>query len=510
MFYFALNTFFQNKKKRFKNLIIMLKQSLNLKLSQKLSPQQIQLMKLIQLPTLEFEQRIKEEIEENPALETSEDIDNFDEDNYNDNYDDYENEGNESINADDINIDEYLSDDDIPDYKLNSNNHSVDDEEKEIPFASGETFHQNLLNQLNTFSLSEEDYNIAVFLVGSINDNGYLRRDLIDIVDDLAFTQNIFTDENKIEDILYDVVQNLDPPGVGARDLKECLIIQLEQKKPTKSVLLAIQILEHMFDAFIKKHFDKLALKFNIDQSELKDAIKEIEKLNPKPGSASSSSDKGMEQIIPDFTVRITDGELELLLNSRNAPELKVSREYNEMLKTYQSSKVNSKSQKDAVLFIKQKLDAAKWFIDAIKQRQQTLLVTMGAIVNYQKEYFLSGDESNLKPMILKDIAEAIDMDISTVSRVANSKYCTTPYGTKLIKEFFSESMKNEQGEDISTKEIKSILEEVIHNENKSKPLTDDKLVLLLKEKGYLIARRTIAKYREQLDIPVARLRKEI
>ncbi|NJB81593.1 RNA polymerase factor sigma-54 [Wenyingzhuangia aestuarii] len=485
----------------------MLKQSLNLKLSQKLSPQQIQLMKMIQLPTQAFEQRLKQEIEENPALESGKEQ----EDTFDENYEeDYGDEGNESIAADDINIDEYLSDDDIPSYKLQANNYSADDEDRDVPYAGGLSFHQSLINQLNTFTLTDEEFAIAEFLVGSINDNGYLRRETLDIVDDLAFTQNIFTEESKVEDVLYNVVQKLDPIGVGARDLKECLIIQLEGKRPTKSVELAIQMLDQSFDAFVKKHYAKLLTKFEVTEDELKLAIKEIEKLNPKPGSSIVGNSKIVEQIVPDFTLRVADGEIELLLNSRNAPELHVSREYNNMLKGYQEAKTKTKSQKDAVLFIKQKLDSAKWFIDAIKQRQQTLMVTMSCIIDIQREYLLTGDESKLKPMILKDVAEKINMDISTVSRVANSKYCATPYGTKLVKEFFSESMKNDQGEDVSTREIKSILKTVLAEEDKKKPLTDDKLSALLKEKGYLIARRTVAKYREQLDIPVARLRKEI
>lgn len=484
----------------------MLKQSLNLKLSQKLSPQQIQLMKMIQMPTQAFEQKLKQEIEENPALESGKEQ----EEAFEDNYDDYADEGNDSIEADDINIDEYLSDDDIPSYKLQANNYAADDEEKEVPYAGGISFHQSLINQLNTFSLGDEEYTIAEFLVGSINDNGYLRRDSIDIVDDLAFTQNIFVEEKKVDDVLYRVVQKLEPTGVGARDLKECLIIQLKSKPFTRSIALAIRMLELSFDAFVKKHYQKLLTKYEVSEEELKDAIKEISKLNPKPGGAVVGNSKIAAQVVPDFTIRISEGELELLLNSRNAPDLHVSREYNNMLKGYKEAKVKTKSQKDAVLFIKQKLDSAKWFIDAIKQRQQTLMLTMSTIMKMQKEYLLTGDEGKLKPMILKDVAEKIDMDISTVSRVANSKYCATPYGTKLVKEFFSESMKNDLGEDISTREIKSILKTVIDEENKKKPLTDDKLSSLLKDKGYLIARRTVAKYREQLDIPVARLRKEI
>ncbi len=487
----------------------MLKQSLHQKLLQKLSPQQIQLMKLIQLPTQAFEERLKQEIEENPALDTGkEESDNFEDSLTNDT--DYDDSGNEKIDAEDINIDEYLSDDEYPSYKTQSNNYAADDDDKQVPYAAGTTFHQSLLNQLNTFRIDEEEKAIAEFLVGSIDDSGYIRREVIDLVDDLAFTQNIFTTEDKVEKVLKNVVQQLDPTGVGARDLKECLIIQLNAKNHKETTELAITILENAFDHFVKKHYKRLLEKFDISEDKLKDVISEISKLNPKPGSSYAGNNKIVEQIVPDFSIRIVEGELELTLNARNAPELHVSKEYNNMLKGYQDSKEKSKSQKDAVLFIKQKLDAAKWFIDAIKQRQQTLLITMNAIMHHQKEYFLTGDERKLKPMILKDIADEINMDVSTVSRVANSKYVSTPYGTKLIKEFFSESMKNDQGEDVSTREIKKILETVVSEEDKRKPLTDEKLSKILKEKGYPIARRTVAKYREQLDIPVARLRKEI
>ncbi|APZ45244.1 RNA polymerase sigma-54 factor [Polaribacter reichenbachii] len=485
----------------------MLKQSLQYKLLQKLSPQQIQLMKLIQLPTQAFEERLKQEIEENPALDTGKDeSDNFDEDLSNE----YDDAGTEKIEAEDINIDEYLSDDEIPNYKTQANNYSSDDEEKNVPYAAGTSFHQSLKNQLNTYSLDDDERAIAEFLVGSIDDSGYIRREIIDLVDDLAFTANIFTTEEKVIYVLKKAVHTLDPIGVGARDLKECLIIQLKAKNSNKTRSLSIDILENAFDHFVKKHYKKLQEKFNISEEELKEVNKEISKLNPKPGSSYAGNNKIAEQIVPDFSIKITDGELDLTLNSRNAPELHVSREYNNMLKGYKESNTKSKSQKDAVFFIKQKLDAAKWFIDAIKQRQQTLLVTMNTIMHYQYDYFLTGDERKLKPMILKDIADKINMDVSTVSRVANSKYVSTPYGTKLIKEFFSESMKNDQGEDVSTKEIKKILETVIAEENKKKPLTDEKLSKILKEKGYPIARRTVAKYREQLDLPVARLRKEI
>lgn len=462
-------------------------------------------MKLIQLPTQAFEQRLKQELEENPALdsgkEKNDDLANDLSNEYDDDHD--------QINADDINIDEYLSDDEIPSYKTQANNYSSDDDDKQVPYASGTSFTQYLKNQMHTIRLSENETIITDFLVGSIDESGYIRREIIDILDDLAFTQNVFTTEEEIERLLK-MVQQLDPAGVGARDLKECLLIQLKRKKEKESRKLAIEILETSFEHFAKKHYKKLLQKFHVSEDELKAAISQIEKLNPKPGGSYVNNNKLAEQIVPDFTIRIVEGELELTLNSRNAPELHVSREYNDMLRGYKDSKDKSKSQKDAVLFIKQKLDAAKWFIDAIKQRQQTLLLNMNAIMHHQKEYFLSGDERKLKPMILKDIADVINMDVSTVSRVANSKYVNTPYGTKLIKEFFSESMKNDQGEDVSTREIKNILKTVIDEENKKKPLTDDKLSALLKEKGYPIARRTVAKYREQLDIPVARLRKEI
>ena len=485
----------------------MLKQGLHYKLLQKLSPQQIQLMKLIQLPTQAFEERLKQEIEENPALDSGkEESDDIDDDLSNE----FDDAGLEKDELEDMNIDDYLSDDEVPNYKTQANNYSADDEEKNVPYAAGTSFHQSLKTQLNTFRLDEEEQAIAEFLVGSIDDSGYIRREIIDLVDDLAFTANVFTTEEKVVTILKKVVHTLDPLGVGARDLKECLIIQLKAKDKTKYRSLSIAILEVAFDHFVKKHYKKLQEKFHISEEELKEVNKEISKLNPKPGSSYAGNNKIAEQIVPDFSIKIIDGELDLVLNARNAPELHVSREYNNMLKGYQEATVKSKSQKDAVFFIKQKLDSAKWFIDAIRQRQQTLLVTMSTIMRYQYDYFLTGDERKLKPMILKDIADKINMDVSTVSRVANSKYVATPYGTKLIKEFFSESMKNDQGEDVSTKEIKKILETVIDEENKKTPLTDEKLAAILKEKGYPIARRTVAKYREQLDLSVARLRKEI
>jgi len=488
----------------------MLKQFLQLKLSQKLSPQQIQLMKLIQLPTQAFEQRLKEEMVENPALETGKEEDDYEKDEFeNEEYDDYDEFENDRIDAEDINIDEYLSNDETPDYKLQANNYSEDDEDRSMPFAAPVSFHQDLINQLNTFILNDEEREIAEFLVGSIDDMGYIRRSIPDIVDDMAFTQGIYTDEKNVEKILH-VIHELEPSGVGARDLQECLLLQLKHKTPTEAVELAIDILEHQFEAFTKKHYDKLLQKYGVSQDQLKKAIDEIEKLNPKPGGAFTGNNKMVEHVVPDFTIRIVEGELELSLNGRNAPELHISKDYQEMMQTYKASRDKSNQQKEAVQFIKQKLDSAKWFIDAIRQRQETLFVTMNAIMHYQEEFFLDGDETKLKPMILKDIADMVGLDISTVSRVANSKYVETPYGTKLIKEFFSEAMKNDQGEDVSTLEIKKILQNVIEEEDKQKPLPDDQLADILKEKGYPIARRTIAKYREQLDIPVARMRKKM
>jgi RNA polymerase sigma-54 factor len=487
----------------------MLKQNLSLKLSQKLSPQQIQLMKMIQLPTQAFEQRIAQELEENPALEGGkEEKEEYDSDLENDSFEDDYDEGNEVIETD-INVDDYLSDDEIPSYKLSANNYSSDDEDRQIPYAAGTSFNQYLLQQLNTYRLTEEEKEIAKFLVGSVDESGYIRREIDDIVDDLAFTQNVYTTDDKVEKVLK-IVQELDPSGVGARDLQECLLIQLERKEQTAAVSLAVSIIEESFEEFSKKHYNRLIQKLDITEDQLRKAIREIEGLNPKPGGTYAGNNRIVEHVVPDFSIKIIDGELDLTLNGRNAPELHISHDYTNMLKGYKESKEKSKAQKDAVMFIKQKLDAAKWFIDAIKQRQQTLFITMNAIMLHQKEYFLSGDERKLKPMILKDIADKINMDISTVSRVANSKYVDTPYGTKLIKEFFSESMLNDQGEEVSTREIKKILEITISEEDKRKPHTDDKLAKILLEKGYPIARRTIAKYREQLDLPVARLRKEI
>ena len=482
----------------------MLNQKLQLKLSQKLSPQQIQLMKLIQLSTLEFEQKLSREIEENPALDTvNEKID--------DESDDFEIEDNfekEETVDDEIDISDYLSDDDIPDYNLRSNNYS-EENENAIPFASGTSFNQFLKNQLHSFSFTETELKIAEFIVGSLDQFGYLRRDLIDISDDLAFSLGIDAKEDEIQKIL-DKVYLLDPAGVGAKNLQQCLILQLKRKKLTKNISNALKITEDLFDEFSKRHFDKIKNKLNLSDDDLKECVGEIEKLNPKPGGAYNENTKINSSIVPDFTIEIIDGEIRLKLNSRNAPDLYVSQEYKNMLSGYSESKEKTKSQKDAVMFIKQKLDSAKWFIEAIKQRNQTLIMTMSAIVNFQKEYFLSGDEKKIKPMILKDIAEEITMDISTISRVANSKYVDTPYGIKLIKSFFSEGIKNSKGEDISTIEVKKTLENIIEKEDKKKPLTDDQLTKLLNKEGYPIARRTVAKYREMIGAPVARLRRKL
>ncbi|GIR99081.1 MAG: RNA polymerase sigma-54 factor [Flavobacteriaceae bacterium] len=480
----------------------MLNQKLQLKLSQKLSPQQIQLMKLIQLSTQEFEQRLSREIEENPALDTSKD--EIEENS------DFESDSTTSDDSDydEIDVNDYLSDDDIPDYKLKANNYS-EDNEKDIPFTSGESFNQYLKTQLHSFSLKGEDLIVAEFIIGSLDPFGYLRREIIDISDDLIFTLGINYSENQIQKIL-DKIYLLDPAGVGAKNLQQCLELQLIRKPKNQVVDLALKIIKNHFDQFSKKHFEKIKTKLNIDEDLLKKSIKEIEKLNPRPGGSHNENNKLNSSIVPDFTIKIVDGELKLELNSRNAPELFVSNEYKNMLAGYNESKTKNKNQKDAVIFIKQKLDSAKWFIDAIKQRNQTLIYTMTAILNFQKKYFLSGDESKIKPMILKDIAEKINMDISTISRVANSKYVDTPYGIKLIKSFFSEGIKNSKGEEISTIEVKKSLEEIIFNEDKKSPYTDDQLTKLLNGKGYPIARRTVAKYREMIGSPVARLRKKL
>ena len=483
----------------------MLKQTLAQKLQQKLSPQQIQLMKLVQLPTQSLEARIKQEIEENPALLEGRDKseDTLDSDVTTDTD---EREVRDSL--EEVNWDDYLGDEDTPDYRTKSTNYSADDELYEAPVVVNESFHESLVSQLNLRDLKDEDLALAIYLVGAIDDDGILRRSLEDIVDDLAFSQGVFTEITLLEKMLG-IIQELDPPGVGGRDLRECLMLQLERKNGTSKVELALTILDNYFDAFVKRHYQKLMDRLGVDEELLKEAIEEIGRLNPKPGGSSNLS-RPTENIIPDYNLQIVEGALELSLNGKNAPELSLSRQYRNMLEHYKASKKKNKAEKEAALFVKQKLDSAKWFIDAIVQRQQTLMLTMQAILEYQNEYFLTGDETKLRPMILKDIAEEIEMDISTVSRVASNKYIQTPYGTFLIKEFFSESMTNTDGEEVSTREIKKILEDTVTEENKRKPLTDDALAAILKEKGYPIARRTVAKYREQLDIPVARMRKQL
>ena len=478
-----------------------LKQFLSQKLEQRLSPQQIQLMKLLQVPTMELDQRIKQEIEENPALEEGSDEleDEFD------NQDDTE----ENDTDDEFDLSDYI-DDDIADYKTNANNQSKDDEERVIPLSGEQSFQEKLSEQLHLLDLNETEFIIADILIGNLDESGYLNRDLEALVDDLAFSMNVITSEQEVKSILG-LIQTFDPAGVGARSLQECLLLQINRKQDGDiSRFTAKKILEDFFEEFTKKHYDKIALKLEIEDKDLKDAIDEILRLNPKPGGSLRESAKNQLQITPDFVINETDGSLELSLNSRNAPSLKVSREYESMLRSYSEGAKTTKSDKEAVSFVRQKLDGAKWFIDAIKQRQQTLLLTMNAIMNYQFAYFLSGDEAKLRPMILKDIADIVNLDISTISRVSNSKYVQTNFGIYPLKYFFSESLSTDSGEEVSTREVKKILSEAINSESKKIPLTDEKLMNLLNEKGYNIARRTVAKYREQLNFPVARMRKEL
>lgn len=486
----------------------MLRQNLQQKLLQKLSPQQIQLMKLLQLPTLALEQRIKEEIEMNPALEETTENEDEAPAEETDEFDNTDTDKTEENTREDFNLSDYMDDDEGASYKLQTKNTGPDDERKEIPFAAGLGFHDLLESQVALRNLDDDQHLIATYLIGNIDDDGYLRRDLSSIVDDIAFSQNIFTSEEELVKVLK-LIQECDPAGVGARDLQECLLLQLQRRSPRTLITeMAIDVVKNQMEEFSKKHYDKIQKKLDIDDEMLKQVINEILKLNPRPGGSVADSQKTMQHVIPDFIITNNDGELELTLNSRNAPELRISRAYSEMLQDYSKSK--DRSSKDAAMFVKQKLDSAKWFIDAIKQRQNTLLVTMQAIMEYQYEYFLEGDETKLRPMILKDIAEKVGLDISTISRVANSKYVQTQFGTFLLKTFFSESLSTDTGEEVSTREVKKILSDCIGAENKKKPLTDDKLAKILKEKGYNIARRTVAKYREQLDIPVARLRKEL
>lgn len=478
-----------------------LKQYLTQKTEQRLSPQQIQLMKLLQVPTLELDQRIKQELEENPALEEgieTED-DEFDKE-----------EDNDSSEEDDeFDISDYF-DEDVADYKTQANNASKDEEERVVPLSGEQSFQEKLTEQLHLIALNDTQFLIADVLIGNLDESGYLSREISALVDDLAFSQNIMVEEKEIEAVLL-LIQSLDPAGIGARNLRECLLIQINRRQD-KSLnrIRAKQILENYFDEFTKKHYDKIAKKLTITDDDLKDVISEILKLNPKPGGSMKESARNHQQIIPDFILQENEGALELTLNSRNAPDLKISKEYEVMLRAYAEGAKTSKSDKQALTFVKHKLDSAMWFIDAIKQRQQTLLLTMSAILRYQESFFLSGDETKLKPMILKDIAEIVSLDISTVSRVANSKYIQTTFGVFSLKYFFSESLSTDSGEEVSTREVKQILLTAIENEDKRNPLPDEKLMALLNDKGYNIARRTVAKYREQLNLPVARMRKEL
>ena len=494
-----------------------LSQNLQQKLLQKLSPQQIQLMKLLQVPTANLEERIKEEMEENPALEQEED-----------NHDDYE-EGKDEFTEtaeenfeepdgsendyDNIDISEYVrdGDDDIADYKLRDDNYGSDDDDKKtIPFKTETSFYETLLDQLGLLKLDDKEQKIAEQIVGSIDEDGYLRRDTSAIVDDLAFRQNVMTTDEEVESLIRRI-QHFDPPGVAARDLQECLLLQLNRLQDEgKNVSVAIKAISKYFDEFTKKHYEKIQRGLDLNDEQLKEVMQQITRLNPKPGGNVGGINKAESYVVPDFFIMNNGGKLELTLNSRNAPELRISEGYRDMLKEYDRGTKKDKRQKEAVLFIKQKIDSAKWFIDAIKQRQHTLLDTMTAIMNHQHDFFLTGDQTTLRPMILKDIAEKTGLDISTVSRVANSKFVQTEFGTYRLKFFFSESLSTESGEEVSTREVKKILSDMIEVENKKKPLSDEHLTEMLQQKGYNIARRTVAKYREQLNIPVARLRKEL
>jgi RNA polymerase sigma-54 factor len=485
----------------------MLKQRLQQKLLQKLSPQQIQMIKLLEVPTIQIEQRIKKELEENPALEEGEEEDEKTPDEQED-----EQFEEEDRDQEEFTLDDYLDEDDIPDYRLQSKNYSKDDEKRmEIPFSTGSSFHEHLSTQFGLRELSEKQKILGEYIIGNIDEDGYLRRDLSSIVDDLAFLQNITTTEEDLEEVLG-IIQDLEPAGVGSRTLQECLRLQIDKRELTvPSVRLAATILNDYFEEFTKRHYDKIISRLGISKGDLKEAIDEILKLSPKPGGAFSDPySKTAQQIIPDFILEIGETGFDLHLNSRNLPELRLSKSYIEMLQSYSKGKDQKKDMKDAVLFVKQKIDSAKWFIDAIRQRQNTLLLTMNAILEYQEEYFIDGDETKLKPMILKDVAEMTGLDISTISRVANSKYIQTHFGIFPFKYFFSEGLQTDSGEEVSTREIKRILQDCIDNEEKRRPLTDERLTEILQEKGYQIARRTVAKYREQLNIPVARLRKEI
>ena len=493
-----------------------LSQGLYQKQLQKLSPQQIQLMKLLQVPTAILEERVKEEMEENPALELDEEghADEYDE--ANDEFKDRETEEAEPDGSpdeyDDIDISDYVSegDDEVGDYKLRDENYPEIDDNRVIPHKVETGFNELMLEQLGQLNLDEHQQQVAEQIIGNLDDDGYLRREFSSIVDDMAFRQNIITTEQEIKELVLQI-QQFDPPGIGARNLRECLLIQLERKLGEGLHFeLAMKVLEKYFDEFTKKHYEKIQRGLNINDDQLREVINQIIKLNPKPGGTIGDSNKGEQYVVPDFFIYNNVGKLELTLNSKNAPDLRISEGYRDMLKDYERGSKKDKRQKEAVLFIKQKIDSAKWFIDAIKQRQNTLMNTMEAIMNYQHDFFITGDETSLRPMILKYIAEATNLDISTISRVANSKFVQTEFGTYRLKFFFSESLQTDSGEEVSTREVKKILSDMVEGESKKHPLSDERLTELLQEKGYNIARRTVAKYREQLNIPVARLRKEL
>jgi RNA polymerase sigma-54 factor len=486
----------------------MQKLGLHQSLSQKLSPQQIQFIKLLQIPTAELESRIEEEMEINPALEEGKEEDEIpsSEENYEEDANNSEDDFSE--NKDELNVEDYIRDDDISGYKMQGDGPS-DEEDREMPLATSNSLQDQLLNQLGFLKLDDNQTEIGKQLIGSIDNDGYVRRELELIVNDLAFSQNITVTLEEVEEVLFKI-QTFDPAGIAARDLQECLLLQLERRDDTnRPVHLAHAIIKDHFEEFTKKHYDKIQKKLDITDEDMKLAINLITKLNPKPGGGANEEAK-TQYIIPDFILFNNNGKLELSLNSRNAPELRISRSYAEMFDSYDKGAKKDKKLKEAVTFVKQKLDAARWFIDAIKQRQQTLLKTMSAIIKYQYDFFLEGDEAKLRPMILKDIATDINMDISTVSRVANSKSVQTEFGIYPLKYFFSEGIATDSGEDVSSREVKHFLKEIIEAEDKKKPLSDEKLEKMLNEKGYNIARRTVAKYREQLNIPVARLRKEL
>jgi RNA polymerase sigma-54 factor len=476
--------------------------SLQQRLLQKLSPQQIQVIKLLEIPAMQLEQRIKSELEENPILELIESDDSTE---------NYEEDSDDSQSDDEFSLEDYMNEEDIPGYRLSANNYSKDDKQIDMPYSSGVSFHDSLIEQLGLTYLNEDERQIAEYIIGNIDEDGYLRRDLLSISDDLAFHMNIDTKMADLERYLK-IIQDFDPPGIGARNLQECLLLQIIRKKGKDSAGLAAKIIQDNFEEFTRKHYDKIIKKYEISEEELKEAIDEILKLNPKPGSSySNPMSKSNQVIVPDFLLDNQEGELQLSLNQKNVPDLQLNSTYMDMIKTYSGNKsMATKDKKEAMTFMKQKLDSAKWFIDAIRQRQQTLMITMAEIIKFQKEFFQEGDEAKLRPMILKDIADVTGLDISTISRVSNSKYIQTHFGIYPLKYFFSEGMQTDTGEEVSTREIKKILKECIENEDKRHPVNDEQLAAILKEKSYIVARRTVAKYREQLNIPVARMRKEL